>query len=163
MGNTISEPMTLHLVRHAAAGDRSSWTGPDELRPLDRKGMAQALGLASLLGDRPVKRVLTSRYVRCAQTVERLAERLGIEVETHQALAEEADPEATWALLEELGGTEAVLCTHGNLVGPLLDRLHREGVERVAQDWACQKGSVWSLDPDGEGGFSRATYLPPPG
>lgn len=154
--------MTLHLVRHAAAGDRSSWRGPDELRPLDRVGMAQALRLAHLLGDLPVKRVLSSRFVRCTQTVQRLAERLDLEVETHEALAEEADPARTWALLEELSDTESVLCTHGNLVGPLLDRLHRQGAQRVAEDWACQKGSVWSLEPDGEGGFSRATYLPPP-
>lgn len=155
-------PMTLHLVRHAAAGDRSSWTGPDELRPLDRRGMAQALGLAGVLGELPVKRILTSRYVRCAQTVERLAERLGLEVEAHDSLAEEADPARTWALLEELRGTESVLCTHGNLVGPLLDRLHREGVELVAAEWACQKGSVWALEPDSGGGFTRATYVPPP-
>ena len=154
--------MTLHLLRHAAAGDRSSWTGPDELRPLDRIGMAQALRLAHLLGDLPVKRVLSSRYVRCTQTVRRLAERLDLEVETHEALGEEADPARTWALLQELSDTETVLCTHGNLVGPLLDRLQRQDVELVAEDWACQKGSVWSLEPDGEGGFSRATYLPPP-
>ena len=154
--------MTLHLVRHAAAGDRSSWRGPDELRPLDRVGMAQALRLAHLLGGLPVKRVLSSRYVRCTQTVQRLAERLDLEVETHEALAEDADPDRTWTLLQELSDTETVLCTHGNLVGPLLDRLHRQGVDRVAEDWACQKGSVWSLEPDGEGGFSRATYLPPP-
>ncbi len=124
--------------------------------------MAQALELARLLGDRPVKRIVSSRYVRCTQTVERLAERLGVEVETHDALAEDADPARTWALLEDLSGTESVLCTHGNLFGPLLDRLQREGVEMVAEHRACKKGSVWSLEPDSAGGFSRATYLPPP-
>ena len=33
------------LVRHAKAGARESWDGPDELRPLDAKGRKQAAAL----------------------------------------------------------------------------------------------------------------------
>lgn len=153
--------MSIHVVRHAKAGDRSVWDGPDELRPLSRNGAAQAVALVDLLGAAPVKRILTSRYRRCTQTVEPLAERLGLEVEEHPALAEESDVKATWALLKQLTGTEAVVCTHGNLVGPLLDRLHRRGVELVADRWTCKKGSVWTIEEGPDGTFVRARYTPP--
>lgn len=155
-------PVQLHLVRHAKAGDRSEWDGPDELRPLSHKGQDQAEALAEVLAEGPVKRILSSRYRRCTQTVEPLARRLGLEVETHPALAEEADAGATWELMEALAGTEVVLCTHGNLVGPLLDRLHRRGVELVTERWTCKKASVWTVEVGPDGTFSRARYLPPP-
>lgn len=152
--------MSIHVVRHAKAGDRSEWDGPDELRPLSKTGAGQARALADLLAPAPVKRILTSRYRRCVETVEPLAERLGLEVEERSALAEEADVSDTWALLEELNGTEAVVCTHGNLVGPLLDRLHRRGVE-LADRWTCKKGSVWTIEEGRDGTFARARYTPP--
>ncbi len=149
-------------MRHAKAGDRSDWSGPDELRPLSGKGAGQATALVDLLAHLPVKRILTSRYRRCTQTVEPLAQCLGIDVEIHPALAEEADIGATWELLEELTGAEAVVCTHGNLIGPVLDRLHRRGVELVSDRWTCKKGSVWSIEVDPDGDLARARYSPPP-
>jgi len=152
----------LHLVRHAKAGDRSEWDGPDDLRPLSRKGSGQADALAEALGDQPIKRILSSRYRRCTQTVEPLATVLGLDVETHPALAEEANIDSTWKLLEELAGSEVVLCTHGNLVGPVLDRLHRRGVELVTERWTCKKASVWTIEVGPDGDFSRASYVPPP-
>jgi 8-oxo-dGTP diphosphatase len=152
----------LHLVRHAKAGDRSEWDGPDELRPLSSKGQDQAEALAATLAEGPIKRVLSSRYRRCSQTVEPLARRLGLDIEIHPALSEEADVGATWKLLEALAGNEVVLCTHGNLVGPVLDRLHRRGVELVTERWTCKKASVWTIEVGPEGAFSRARYSPPP-
>lgn len=154
--------MSVHLVRHAKAGDRSSWQGADEQRPLSKAGRAQAAVLSDVLAPAGVKRVLTSRYTRCAATVEPLAERLGLKVEEHEALAEEADVADTWALLEELAGTEAAVCTHGNLIGPILDRLHRQGVELVANEWVCKKSSVWTIDFGPHGTVARARYTPPP-
>ncbi len=154
--------MSIHIVRHAKAGDRSDWNGPDELRPLSGKGAGQATALVPALADLPVKRILTSRYRRCTQTVEPLAQSLGIDIETHLALAEEADIGATWALLEELAGVEVVVCTHGNLIGPILDRLHRRGVELVSDRWTCKKSSVWTIEVGPDSAFARARYVPPP-
>ncbi len=154
--------MQLHLVRHAKAGDRSDWDGPDEQRPLSGKGAGQADALAEALTASPIKRILSSRYRRCTQTVEPLARRLGLQVELHPALAEEADIGATWELLEALAGSEVVLCTHGNLMGPVLDRLHRRGVELVSERWTCKKASVWTIEVGPDGNFSRARYSPPP-
>jgi 8-oxo-(d)GTP phosphatase len=154
--------MALHLVRHAKAGSRAAWAQDDDLRPLTPAGERQAEALAERLSDDGVKRILSSRFVRCAQTVAPLAERLGLEVEHHPALAEEADIRDTEALLDELEGTEAVLCTHGNVLGALLKRLRRRGVRLVGGGrGGGGKGSAWRLVPDRHGRWARATYEPP--
>jgi broad specificity phosphatase PhoE len=155
--------MPLVIVRHAKAGSRSAWAQDDDLRPLTKAGARQAEAVADRLADEPFKRVLSSRFVRCVQTVAPLAQRLGLEVEDHPALAEEADLDDTEALLEELAGTDAVLCTHGNVLGALLKRLRRRGVELVGPDGGGGggKGSAWRLEPNRKGRWTRATYQPP--
>lgn len=151
-----ADPMALHIVRHAEAGVRPAWEGPDDLRPLTDEGWGQAHRLADHLAGFPIKRVLSSRFLRCTQSVEPLAGRLGLEVEADPALGEEAHIEASWALLGDLAGTEAVLCSHGNVIGALLDRLHRRGIDLVADEWSCKKGSIWSIDVGPDGTFAAA-------
>src|SRR5437588_2192990 len=102
--------MSILLVRHARAGSRKNWDGPDEERPLSKKGRRQAEGLVERLGGYPAKRVLSSPYVRCIQTVEPLAKQLGVEIEPRPELAEGAPIDAALALLRDLAGTTAVLC-----------------------------------------------------
>jgi len=63
----------LVVVRHADAGDKQSWEGPDALRPLSPAGHRQAEGLVIRMEDYPVERILCSPTVRCLQTVEPLA------------------------------------------------------------------------------------------
>lgn len=148
--------MALHLVRHADAGPPG---GPDdELRPLTARGRRQAGSIAELLGAAPVGRILSSRYVRCRETVAPLADHLGVAVETTPALAEEAEVDTAWALVDSLAriGGEAVLCSHGNVLSAVLDRVHRRGVEVDAGEWACRKGSVWRLETDSDGAVVRA-------
>lgn len=154
--------MAVHLVRHAKAGSRPDWGQPDELRPLTDAGRVQADALASKLEPFGVTRILSSRYARCIQTVEPLADAVGVRVEELEALAEEADIDETWGLLEQLAadGTEAVLCSHGNIIGPLLDRLHRRGVPLDADEWSCKKGSVWRVEV-ADGSFTRALLAVP--
>jgi phosphohistidine phosphatase SixA len=144
--------MAIHLVRHATAGSRPDWHQPDDLRPLTSGGLVQASTIADALAPFDVERIVSSRYVRCIQTVQALADKLGLPVETHTALAEEAGFDQTWALVEEIaaGGVETVLCSHGNVIPPIIDRLHRRGVELVAEEASCHKGSVWTLELDGE-------------
>jgi phosphohistidine phosphatase SixA len=148
--------MALHLVRHAKAGDPRG--DDDESRPLSAAGRAQAKVLGKALGSLPVERVLTSRYVRCVETVEPAAARLGLTVEVHDALSEEASIKATWALLEELatGGTEAIVCSHGPVLSAVLDRVHRRGVDIEATEWSCRKASIWRLETDKQGAFRKA-------
>jgi 8-oxo-dGTP diphosphatase len=153
--------VTISLVRHAAAGSRSRWTGPDADRPLSPRGRDQATDIAARLAPRRPTRVLSSRYLRCAQTVGPLAIGLGLAVETHAALAEGTDVRQALALIDELAaaGADTVLCSHGDVIPEVLDHLERHGVELVGGH-ACAKGSIWDLEVR-DGSVVRATYHPP--
>lgn len=150
----------LHLVRHGAAGNRSEWDAPDHLRPLTDKGFAQARALAAELDGIGITRILTSPYVRCVQTVEALADRLGIEVETTDALAEGADQRQIADLIDAVTGTNTVLSSHGDVIPAMLQRLQWMGVEFLSP-FECKKGSTWVVGHDGLG-FDEAIYLGPP-
>ena len=76
----------LMVVRHADAGDRRSWNGPDMLRPLSAAGRRQAEGLVIRLEDFPVERILCSPALRCRQTAEPLARDRFLEMEPVEAL-----------------------------------------------------------------------------
>lgn len=153
--------MALYLVRHANAGSRPDWEGPDHDRPLSAKGRRQAEGLVHLLAGRPVRRVLSSPYVRCVQTVEPLAEKLDLPVEEVGALAEGAPPTDAVELLHGLAGTTAVLCTHGDLVPPILDTLAARNGLPLPPRYPFAKGSTWELEVV-NGRWLSARYLPAP-
>ena len=112
--------MSVVLLRHASAGDRAEWTGDDRRRPLDKKGWKQATRLVDELRELGVTRVLSSPYDRCVQTVEPLAEELGVGIEIDDRLAEGAGRRAALELLGEL--EDAVACTHGDIVEEVLGR-----------------------------------------
>jgi 8-oxo-dGTP diphosphatase len=152
--------MTLYLVRHAVAKSRRSWHDNDQLRPLTPKGERQAIGLADLLHDGPIKRVLSSPAVRCAQTVTPLAKKLGLSVETTDALQEGAPFAKAWDLLLTTAHKkgDAVLCAHGDLIPELVDAVGRSGAKTDPPHWA--KGSIWGLEWDGHQ-FTSARYTPP--
>jgi phosphohistidine phosphatase SixA len=151
---------TLLVVRHGHAGDREKWDGPDERRPLSKKGRRQAAGLVELLADFKVGRVVSSRYVRCLESVVPLAceRRLGIEV--HPALAEGSSVAELGALLAEVGGT-SVLCTHGDVLCNLLIELAHHDVEEGGGDLPMAKGSTWVVEGEGDR-LAAVRYLPPP-
>jgi 8-oxo-dGTP diphosphatase len=148
--------MTVLLVRHAVAMRRRDWTKPDHLRPLTPKGLAQADGLVELLGTFEVKRIFSSPYVRCVQTVQPLAAKLGLPIEEVAELAEGADDAAT-ALIKSLGEDTAVLCSHGDVVPALLSALAPH-TYRGLDELPIAKGSTWVVDHHRD----KATYLEPP-
>jgi phosphohistidine phosphatase SixA len=154
--------MTVYLVRHAVARKRSSWTGPDAARPLNRRGERQARELKRLLGDRPVTRVLSSPAVRCVDTVVPLANHLGLPVDHHPALVEGAATAATVDLIGSAasGPGDVVLCTHGDVLPPVLEALSRQGADLDEPDKTA-KGSTWVLEVE-EGEVVRGRYLAPP-
>lgn len=154
--------MIISLVRHAKAASRKSWSEPDIDRPLDEKGHDQARTIAELLGRRPVGRLLSSPAVRCRQTVGPLAGRLGLPLELHDALAEGARGDRALELVDALaaGGADAVLCSHGDVIPEVIDRLTGRGVP-LHGPRACAKGSMWDLDVR-DGVIVAARYLPLP-
>src|SRR5215218_9244132 len=80
-----------YLVRHAHAGDKRAWQGPDSQRPLSTAGRQEAHGLLAHLRDYPISRIVSGPAVRCLQTVQPLAERRDLRVETADALGVDAD------------------------------------------------------------------------
>lgn len=150
----------LYVVRHADAGQRSQWTGPDHARPLSERGERQAAGLGDLLAEvRPV-RLVASPYRRCVQTLEPLAGRLGLEVEADDRLAEGTGALGALDLAGEVTGRSAVLCSHGDVIPDLLDALLRDGL-RLKDELRWQKASTWVLSWEGER-LGKGRYLPPP-
>ena len=147
----------LLVVRHGHAGDREKWEGPDERRPLSKKGRRQAAGLLDLLEGYDVSRIVSSRYVRCLETVVALACELRLGIEMHPAVAEGSSIVDLSALVAELAGTTTVLCTHGDVVWNLVVGL----AHRNEDDLPMAKGSTWVVE--GQGGLlAAARYLPPP-
>jgi len=154
---------TLLLVRHARAGSRENWHGPDELRPLDARGHAQAARLAEVLPAFGPTAVLSADRVRCRETVAPLAERLGLAVGTLAELGEEefqAAPEAGLDAVarllrprEQPGVT--VVCSQGGAIPSVLMALGVPWARDRAAPPAA-KGSVWALG--GRAGALTADY-----
>jgi 8-oxo-dGTP diphosphatase len=122
--------VTSLLLRHAAAGDRDAWDGDDFHRPLDARGRRQAAEYVELLRPLGVRRVVSSPYVRCVETVQPLAIALELSVELDDRLAEGAGPGAD-ELLREDG---VVCCTHGDIAEALLGRHLKKGAAVVLSD-----------------------------
>jgi 8-oxo-(d)GTP phosphatase len=145
---------SLLLVRHASAGDRSDFDGPDELRPLDRRGLAQARRLAEVLPLFRPEALATAEPVRCRETLAPLAEQLGLGVRLLPEVGDEqfqADPQAGLAAVERLltprtdpGVT--VVCSQGGAIPSVLMAL---GVQQDTGAGVLRppsaKGSVWAL------------------
>jgi 8-oxo-dGTP diphosphatase len=155
--------MSVLLVRHARAGSRKHWKGPDIERPVSKKGRQQAEGLVDMLAGYPIDRILSSPYVRCVQTVEPLAEKLNIEIERYPVLAEGASPEDVMALFRKAGGRCEVWCTHGDIVPVVLDAIvEQDGVKLKKREKRYPKGSFWELEQDKKGAVVKATFFPAP-
>ena len=134
----------LLVVRHADAGNKRTWKGPDRLRPLSTSGHLQAEGLVVRLEDYPVERILCSPTLRCRQTVEPLARDRMLRIEPVPALGVGTTPAQLLALFWDLELRDSVLCTHGEGIGLLLTRLIADAlVVEDPLDWP--KGSTWLL------------------
>ena len=141
--------MEVHLVRHACAGSKGDWPGPDVERPLDEVGRAQARDLADHLDGVRLRRLLASPALRCTQTFDEVAERHGLALETTGMLAADADPVLLLQALADPALADAALCTHGETLKGLLPLLQRAAtrVQADADDdeRLLLKGSVWTL------------------
>ncbi|MBY8870872.1 NUDIX hydrolase [Micromonospora sp. PLK6-60] len=140
---------TMVLVRHAHAGKRGTWTGPDHGRPLDGPGWAQAQALAGLVAVvRPV-RLLAASARRCVQTLDPAAALLDLPIEVCGDLDEPRPGQQTdecalaaAARLTDLAvaGDPVAVCSQGKVIPGLLEHLTgRPG------DFTTPKGGGWLL------------------
>jgi len=136
----------VHVIRHAEAGDRKRWKGPDEARPLSKGGRRQAVALAERFAEEPFVQFLSSPFVRCVQTVEPLAEAKGLMIEALDQLVEGKPWEyLEKVILEAEGEGPTAICVHGDGLIGLMTDLFERGISRpVARGF--KKGSTWVLE-----------------
>ena len=157
--------MLFTLVRHGHAGEKKLWPFDDVNRPLSLRGRQQSEGLISSLAGVPVRRLLSSPYRRCRQTLKPLASTTGLSVQVSDLLGPDARARELDALLRHPDAYGMVLCTHGETLTALLSRWHRNGrvtlplTGREITKNATRKGAGWLIEDSA--GVLAAHYLPP--
>ena len=152
--------MSVLLVRHASAEDRSTSSGEDRLRPLDDKGRRQAVALIEHLDGYPLTSVMSSPALRCVSTVGPLAATRDLTIRVSESLAE-ANEQRALDLIQSLAGTDCLVCTHGDNIPFILWHLAFFSGLDIGSDPEWRKASAWVLQ-SAAGRFVRAIYLPPP-
>jgi 8-oxo-dGTP diphosphatase len=140
----LPDAMVL-LVRHAKAGKRSEWIGPDSERPLEPAGVEQAARLVDMLVPFAPDRIVSAEPLRCRQTIQPLAERLGLDVQVDAAFGDVAyvqNPAGSEDALLALGkpGSVTVVCSQGTTIPGLI-----EWLSRGTRDPSTKKGAFWAL------------------
>ena len=160
-----ADTQTVLIVRHGSAGRRARFSGDDTLRPLDKKGRAQAEALVSQLMAFGAAEIYAGDRTRCHQTVEPLAAELEVPVHNEPALTEEAysrDPKTARHRVLKIarqGGTP-VICTQGKVIPDLIAWwCARDGVSPDKS--RNRKGSTWVLSLSG-GRLIAADHLGSP-
>ena len=144
------DTQTVLIVRHGTAGSKSRYKGDDRKRPLDKHGRAQAESLVGQLLAFGAGELYAADRVRCHQTLEPLAEELGV---THPqragvdrgGLFRRIASAARQRVLEiaAAGGTP-VICTQGKVIPDLIAWwCDRDGVRPDKS--RNRKGSTWVL------------------
>jgi phosphohistidine phosphatase SixA len=136
-------------VRHGTAGSKSRYKGDDRKRPLDKRGRAQAESLVGVLMAFGADTLYAADRVRCQQTLEPLAEELGVTITNESLLTEEAYAEGRKAArhrfleIAAASGTP-VICTQGKVIPDLIAWWSAR--DRVRPDKSRnRKGSVWVM------------------
>jgi 8-oxo-dGTP diphosphatase len=156
------------LVRHAHAGQRSTWDGPDAERPLDEWGRDQAVALAGLLTAYAVERIHSSDSRRCLETVEPLGAALRLPVLAESLLSEDGsaeDPVGAGGVVADLVSRpgQAVLCTQRKTMNRVLPGLLRGlGIEPDGVESPPKGGLLVLHLPRDSGGTATVEALSPP-
>jgi 8-oxo-dGTP pyrophosphatase MutT (NUDIX family)/phosphohistidine phosphatase SixA len=136
------------VVRHASAGDRSSWPGEDRERPLDDVGRDQAHMLVPFLSAYQVEHVLSADVLRCLETVGPYALRRRRAVQSEPLLSESGFAEHPAAAVERLLGVIAmrepvVACSQGESMPSLVAAACAAFGVAPPRDSSCRKGGGW--------------------
>jgi 8-oxo-dGTP diphosphatase len=140
---------TVLIVRHGDAGTKSRYKGDDKNRPLDKRGRAQAESLVGQLLAFGATDPYAAPRARCRQTLEPLAEELGVTIQDEPALTEEAyaeDHDAGRHRVLEIAKSDGtpVICTQGKVIPDLVAWwCDRDGVRPDKS--RNRKGSTWVM------------------
>jgi 8-oxo-(d)GTP phosphatase len=127
------------VLRHTAAVERSSWDGPDEMRPLTDRGTEDARSLVSPLNALGITRVVSSDAVRCTTSMQPYVDATGVTMEVERALSEDGHlalplgPEKlTRALLAD--GMRTVVCSHRPVLPEIISAAAEQAPDLAPQD-----------------------------
>lgn len=168
---------SVMLVRHASAGDRKLWSGPDAGRPLDRPGQEQARRLAPVLTAFAPGHLVSATPLRCQETLRPLAGLSGSSIEIDAAYDDSSWQRGPRRVMRALArttrraGTTAI-CSQGELIPGLIAELARGDATRTARAAVSRasrgsghgrtprsrKGSFWVLSFSG-GQLVAADYV----
>ncbi|WP_051011586.1 NUDIX hydrolase [Corynebacterium timonense] len=151
-------------VRHGRAHDREKWSGDDNLRPLDKKGLRQSEMLVPQLAPFAPTRIYSAVPDRCQNTVAPLADELSLEITVDARFGDDgwaaSQVEAQKAFMEvvEQGGT-SVICAQGTVMPQMIAWLSAQGRLPIDDEIRVKKGGVWVLSFH-RGELTGADYLP---
>lgn len=157
-GRRPAHTRTVLIVRHATAGSKAHYKGDDDRRrPLDKRGRAQAESLVGQLLAFGASELYAAPRARCRETVEPLADELGVQIGDEPTLTEEAYAldrgAARQRVLAIAAGANAqvvpVICTQGKVIPDLISWwCQRDGVQPDKS--RNRKGSTWVLSLAGD-------------
>ena len=138
------------LLRHARAGRKIRDRAKDFRRGLDRKGEQVALSLPELITSYLLPElVVSSPFRRCVQTVEPLADGLGVHVVEDDRFTPGRSRTAVRKAFSDVAA-DSVICTHGEVIAQLFDKPVR-----------CAKGGFWMVERRGDK-FIPSRYVEAP-
>jgi 8-oxo-(d)GTP phosphatase len=149
-----ADTRSVMIVRHGVAGTKSRYKGDDRKRPLDKRGRAQAESLVGLLLAFGATDLYAAPRTRCHQTLEPLAEELGVTIRDEPELTEEAyadDRRGGRRRVVEIAKSDGtpVICTQGKVIPDLIAWwCDRDGVRPDKS--RNRKGSTWVLSLAGD-------------
>ncbi len=125
------------IVRHGRALPRAAWYGAEQERPLTPVGHAQAAALVPVLAAYGVDSVVSSRWERCATSIDPYVRASGVRPEYSDNLGEaqhERSPARVAGAVRDLleSGRSSVLCTHRPVLPTVLDVLGQHSRRAVA-------------------------------
>ena len=130
------------LVRHASAGKRGAWSGPDATRPLDPDGLAQARRLADELALYAPTRLVSASPQRCVSTLTPLSMAVDVPIEVDPRFNEGEDPVAAAGHLRTVAkaALSTVVSSQRGVIPEAVATL--DGARRR---YATPKGTGWLL------------------
>jgi 8-oxo-(d)GTP phosphatase len=138
------------IVRHASAGERSSWAGEDRDRPLDALGDQQSEALVPLLAAYGIQRVLSADVLRCLETIGPYAGEARLTVESEPLLSETGygqQPDLAAERLTALLGSQvaSVVCSQGKTIPGLVMSACATFRTKPPEDPTLRKAGLFAL------------------
>ena len=153
---------SIHLIRHGHAGHRSDFDGPDQQRPLTKRGRRDAEALARDLADEGIDLVWSSTFTRCRQTVAPVATAARVEVLDHDAFTEggNGDTALDALLVAVANGHTVAACSHGDVIPRIVEVAVQRGA-RLHGPSSPSKGARYRIEV-ADGRVATLTHVPAP-